>query len=88
MTARYAHRDEVFEAGDAFYTPPGHVPVQNEPGTEFVSFSPSEELRTCRSGHDEEHAGDAGGLNALRLAARVGLFAGVASVTTETTLLP
>jgi hypothetical protein len=29
---------------DAFYTPPGHIPVQNEPGTEFVSFSPSEEL--------------------------------------------
>ncbi|HEY8115031.1 MAG TPA: hypothetical protein VIH70_01310, partial [Actinomycetota bacterium] len=25
MTARYADRDEVFEAGDAFYTPPGHV---------------------------------------------------------------
>ena len=47
MTARYADRDEVFEAGDAFYTPPGHVPVTNEPGTEFVSFSPSEELRTA-----------------------------------------
>jgi hypothetical protein len=41
MTARYADRDEVFEAGDAFYTPPGHVPVTNEPGTEFVSFSPA-----------------------------------------------
>ena len=49
MTARYADRDEVFEAGDAFYTPPGHVPVTNEPGTEFVSFSPSEELRTAET---------------------------------------
>ena len=49
MTARYADRDEVFEAGDAFYTPPGHVPVANEPGTEFVSFSPSEELRTAEA---------------------------------------
>jgi ribosomal protein L16 Arg81 hydroxylase len=49
MTARYADRDEVFEAGDAFYTPPGHIPVQNEPGTEFVSFSPSEELRTAET---------------------------------------
>ena len=49
MTARYADRDEVFEAGDAFYTPPGHVPVTNEPGTEFVSFSPSEELRTAEA---------------------------------------
>jgi len=49
MTARYADRDEVFEAGDAFYTPPGHIPVKNEPGTEFVSFSPSEELRTAEA---------------------------------------
>ncbi len=49
MTARYADRDEVFEAGDAFYTPPGHIPVTNEPGTEFVSFSPSEELRTAEA---------------------------------------
>jgi hypothetical protein len=49
MTARYADHDEVFEAGDAFYTPPGHVPVKNEPGTEFVWFSPSEELRTAEA---------------------------------------
>ena len=49
MTARYADRDEVFEAGDAFYTPPGHVPVQHEPGTEFVWFSPSEELRAAEA---------------------------------------
>lgn len=49
MTARSADRDEVFEAGDAFYTPPGHVPVKNEPGTEFLWFSPSEELRTAEA---------------------------------------
>ena len=49
MTARYADRDEVFDAGDAFYSPPGHVPVQHEPGTEFVWFSPSEELRTAEA---------------------------------------
>src|SRR6266511_1582657 len=49
MTARYADRDEVFEAGDAFYTPPGHIPVANEPGTEFVWFSPSEELRSAEA---------------------------------------
>ena len=42
---RYADRDEVFEAGDAFYTPPGHIPVKHEPGTEFVLFSPAEELK-------------------------------------------
>ena len=49
MTARSADRDEVFEAADAFYTPPGHVPVKNEPGTEFLWFSPSEELRTAEA---------------------------------------
>ena len=42
MTFRYADGEEVFEAGDAFYTPPGHVPVV-EAGTELVQFSPSEE---------------------------------------------
>jgi Cupin domain len=44
VTFRYADRDEVFEAGDAYYTPPGHVPVKHEPGTELVMFSPTEEL--------------------------------------------
>jgi hypothetical protein len=45
VTFRYADREEVFEAGDAFYTPPGHVPVRHEPGTDVVFFSPAEELR-------------------------------------------
>jgi hypothetical protein len=49
MTARYADRDEVYAAGDAFYSPPGHVQVANEPGTEFVWFSPSEELRAAEA---------------------------------------
>ena len=44
VTFRFADRDEVFEAGDAFYTPPGHVPVKHQPGSELVMFSPSEEL--------------------------------------------
>lgn len=43
MIFRYADHEEVFEAGDAFYTPPGHVPAMNA-GTEFVLFSPAEEL--------------------------------------------
>ena len=45
VTFRYADREEVFEAGDAFYTPPGHVPVKHEPGTDIVLFSPADELR-------------------------------------------
>ncbi len=45
LTYRFADHEEVFEAGDAFYLPPGHVGVGNEPGTEYVQFSPTEELR-------------------------------------------
>ncbi|MEA2310871.1 MAG: hypothetical protein QOE28_839 [Solirubrobacteraceae bacterium] len=41
---RFEDREEVFEAGDAYYTPPGHVPVKHEPGTEIVQFSPTAEL--------------------------------------------
>jgi len=45
VTFRYADGDESFEAGEAFYTPPGHVPVKHDPGSEVVMFSPAEELR-------------------------------------------
>lgn len=36
-------REEVYEAGDAFYLSHGHIP-RAEPGTEYVQFSPAEEL--------------------------------------------
>jgi hypothetical protein len=45
VTFRFPDRDEVYAAGDAFYTPPGHIPVKHEPGSEIVMFSPAEELR-------------------------------------------
>jgi hypothetical protein len=44
ITMRFADHEEVFEAGDAWYTPPGHVPVKHEPGTEIVQFSPTQQL--------------------------------------------
>jgi hypothetical protein len=44
VTFRYADRDEVYETGDAYYAPPGHVPVFAS-GTEIVEFSPSEAYR-------------------------------------------
>ncbi|MDX6667979.1 MAG: hypothetical protein QOK04_1359 [Solirubrobacteraceae bacterium] len=44
LTFRSADGDEVFEAGDAFYLPPGHIPVANEPGSEYLQFSPTQEL--------------------------------------------
>lgn len=37
-------KEAVFEAGDAFYVPAGHIPIENEPGTEYVQFSPTKEL--------------------------------------------
>jgi hypothetical protein len=42
---RYADHHEVYETGDAFYAPAGHTPIENEPGTEVLLFSPSEEQR-------------------------------------------
>jgi len=45
VTFRFADHEEVLEAGDAFHLPPGHVPVV-EAGTEYVQFSPSDELAT------------------------------------------
>jgi|SRR3954451_8990710 hypothetical protein len=44
MTFRFADHDEVVEAGDAFYLPPGHIPTA-EAGSEYVQFSPSEQLQ-------------------------------------------
>ena len=44
LTYQFADHEEVFEAGDAFYLPPGHSPAA-EAGSELVQFSPSEELR-------------------------------------------
>jgi hypothetical protein len=42
LTFRYADHDEVYEAGDAYYAPPGHIPVVTA-GTDVVEFSPTEE---------------------------------------------
>jgi len=42
LTFRYADHDEVYEAGDAYYGRPGHVPLVAA-GTEIVEFSPAEE---------------------------------------------
>jgi len=44
ITMRFADREENYETGDAFYAPPGHIPVSHEPGTEIIQFSPTHEL--------------------------------------------
>lgn len=43
LTVTYPDREEVFEAGDAYYMPPGHAPAA-EAGSEFVQFSPTQKL--------------------------------------------
>jgi hypothetical protein len=45
---RYADREEVYEAGDAYYAPAGHTPVCFA-GTELIEFSPTD-------AHDETSA--------------------------------
>jgi hypothetical protein len=40
---RYADRDEVYEAGDAYFGAPGHLPLMFA-GTELVEFSPTDAL--------------------------------------------
>ena len=41
---RFGDREETYEAGDAYYAPPGHTPVFYA-GTEVVEFSLTEELQ-------------------------------------------
>ena len=43
LTVRYDDREETVEAGEAFYMSPGHAPAA-EGGTEFVQFSPADQL--------------------------------------------
>ncbi len=44
LTWSFGDHEEVYEAGDAFYVPPGHAP-KADAGSEFVQFSPADELR-------------------------------------------
>jgi len=40
---RFPDREETYEAGDAYYVPPGHTPVHYA-AAEIVEFSPTEIL--------------------------------------------
>lgn len=44
MTFRFPDHDEVVRAGEAFYVPGGHIPLPAA-GTEYLQFSPADELR-------------------------------------------
>jgi Cupin domain len=44
---RVGDREEEFAAGDAFYLPAGHIPIENEPGSSCSSARPRRSGR-CR----------------------------------------
>ena len=48
VIVRYDGREEILEAGDAFYMSPGHAP-EAEAGTELVQISPTDELAVVES---------------------------------------
>jgi hypothetical protein len=48
LTFPFADREEAFEAGDAFYVPPGHTQTA-EAGSECILFSPTEELKATEA---------------------------------------
>jgi hypothetical protein len=58
ITLMYADHDEVYEAGDAYYAPPGHIPVVTA-GTEVVEFSPAAEYRQTQEAIARNMAGAA-----------------------------
>jgi len=56
ITFKYADHDEVYEAGDAYYAPPGHIPLVTA-GTEVVEFSPAHEYRMTQEAIARNMAG-------------------------------
>jgi hypothetical protein len=64
MTVRFPGRDEVYNAGEAFYTPPGHTPLKHQAGTKVLMFSPEKELN--RTGEAVQRNAEAKGMNVRR----------------------
>jgi hypothetical protein len=60
ITVRYGDHEEVIEAGDAFYMPPGHAP-EAEAGTELIQISPADELATVEAAIMQSMQQSAGG---------------------------
>lgn len=44
VTMRFVDHDETYRAGDAYYIPPGHLPLVTA-GSEVVEFSPTDLLQ-------------------------------------------
>ena len=43
LTFRWADHEETYVAGDAYFAPPGHLPLVTA-GTSIIEFSPADEL--------------------------------------------
>ena len=54
ITVTYGEREESYQAGDAYYMPPGHIPAAAS-GTEFLQFSPTDQLATTLA-HMQQNA--------------------------------
>jgi hypothetical protein len=54
ITVTYGEREEIYQAGDAYYMPPGHIPAAAT-GTEFLQFSPTDQLATTLA-HMQQNA--------------------------------
>jgi hypothetical protein len=48
LTFRWVDHEETYVAGDAYYAPPGHLPLVTA-GTSIVEFSPSDDLEKTMS---------------------------------------
>ena len=44
VAMRYGDHEETYETGDAFYMPPGHLPLAGS-GAELITFSPTAKLK-------------------------------------------
>ena len=60
ITVSYPDHEEVYQAGDAFYMTPGHVPAA-EAGSEFIQFSPKQELAETIGRDQGQRRADDGG---------------------------
>ena len=56
---RYADHDEVYQAGDAYYGQPGHLPLMFA-GTELIEFSPAAALGETMAVIEKNMAATAG----------------------------
>jgi hypothetical protein len=48
ITFRWPDREETYQAGDAYYAPPGHLPLITA-GTSIVEFSPTADLEVANA---------------------------------------